>query len=142
MATALTALGAQVRVLGPDGERTIPMPGLHRLPGDTPEHDTVLAPGELIVAVDVPPLGDGARGTYRKVRDRASFAFGLVTLAAVVEVSDGTVVDARLALGPGAHAALRCELAEDPLRGAPATPESFARAADAELAQAQPLRDN
>ena len=91
MAVALTALGAQVAVLGPGGERRIHMPGFHRLPGDEPQRDTVLEPGELITAVLLPPPPDG-RGAYRKVRERASFSFALASIAAVLDVADGATL--------------------------------------------------
>jgi xanthine dehydrogenase YagS FAD-binding subunit len=144
MAVALAAIGAEVHVTGPDGERTIPIPGLHRLPGDEPSRDTVLEPGELITALELEPLSPAlaARSTYRKVRDRASFSFAVVSVAAAVDVSGGTVRDCRIALGAVAHGPWRAWRAEESLRGAPATDASFAAAADAELAQAQPLRDN
>lgn len=140
MAVALAALDASVRVLGPGGERVVPMAELHRLPGDDPSRDTTLAHGELITAIDVPALGMPSR--YRKVRDRASFAFALVSVAAAVRVADGVVADVRLALGGVAHRPWRATAAEEALRGRPATEESFAAAADAELAEARPLRDN
>ena len=140
MAVALAAIGATVHVLGADGERSIPIPGLHRLPGDQPQHDTVLNPGDLITAVE---LGEPApRSVYRKVRDRASFAFAVFSVAAVVELENGAVKEARIALGGVAHVPWRAERAEGVLRGAEATPEAFAEAADAELDAAQPLRDN
>jgi xanthine dehydrogenase YagS FAD-binding subunit len=144
MAVALAAIGAEVHVTGPDGERTIPIPGLHRLPGDEPSRDTVLEPGELITALELEPLSPAlaARSTYRKVRDRASFSFAVVSLAVAVEVAEGTVRDCRIALGAVAHGPWRAWRAEESLRGAPATEASFAAAADAELAQARPLRDN
>jgi xanthine dehydrogenase YagS FAD-binding subunit len=142
MAVALAAFGAVVRVRGADGERAIPMPGFHRLPGAEPQRDTVLAPGELITAVELPPLPLAARSRYRKVRDRASFAFAVVSVAAAVELDGATVRDCRLALGGVAHVPWRAERAEAALRGAGAEEELFARAADAELAAAQPLPDN
>ena len=144
MAVALAAIGADVHVTGPDGERSIPIPGLHRLPGDEPWNDTVLERGELITAVDLEPLAPrlAAHSTYRKVRERASFSFAVVSLAAAVDVADGTVRDCRIALGAVAHGPWRAWRAEDALRGAPATRHSFAAAADAELGQAEPLRDN
>jgi xanthine dehydrogenase YagS FAD-binding subunit len=144
LAVALAAIGAEVHVTGRDGERTIPIPGLHRLPGDEPSRDTVLEPGELITALEVEPLAPAlaARSTYRKVRDRASFSFAVVSAAVAVEVADGTVRDCRIALGAVAHGPWRAWRAEESLRGAPATEASFAAAADAELAQARPLRDN
>jgi xanthine dehydrogenase YagS FAD-binding subunit len=142
MAVAMAALGAQVHVTGPDGERTVPMPGLHRLPGDEPQRDTVLGPADLITSVELPALPFAVRSDYRKVRDRASYAFALVSLAAAVEVDDGEVRDCRIAFGGIAHAPWRAERAEEALRGVPASDESFVRAADAELGAAKPLRDN
>ena len=143
MAVALAALDAVVRVLGPDGERTIPLVEFHRLPGDEPQRDTVLEHSELITAIDLPPLAFAARSRYRKVRDRASYAFALVSVAAALAVTDdGMVRDVRLALGGVAHKPWRAWKAEATLRGAPATEASFRRAAEAELADAQPLPGN
>src|SRR2546422_8146353 len=142
MAVALAALDAVVRVLGPNGERTIPLVHFHRLPGNEPQRDTMLEHGELITAVDLPPLAFGVRSHYRKVRDRASYAFALVSVAAAIDVADGMVRDARIAFDGVAHVPWRATKAETVLRGAPATEELFRRAADAELADAQPLRDN
>jgi xanthine dehydrogenase YagS FAD-binding subunit len=138
MAVALAALDARVQVLGPDGERTVPFTELHRLPGDTPEQDTVLGHGELITAIDVPDLPIAARSRYRKVRDRASYAFALVSVAACLDVAGGQVRDARIALGGIAHRPWRARRAEEALRGAPATDESYRAAAAAELADARP----
>ncbi|MEA2321223.1 MAG: xanthine dehydrogenase YagS FAD-binding subunit [Solirubrobacteraceae bacterium] len=142
MAVALAAIGAEVLVTGPAGDRTVPIPGLHRLPGDEPQRDTVLAPGDLITAVDLPPLSLARRSTYVKVRDRASFSFAVVSIAAAVDVAGGTVRDCRIAFGGLAHAPWRAERAEEALRGRPAGEAAFLHAADAELAQARPLRDN
>jgi xanthine dehydrogenase YagS FAD-binding subunit len=142
MAVALVALDATVRVTGPDGERGIPLTELHRLPGDAPHVDTVLGAGELITAVDVAPLEFGAVSAYRKVRDRASYAFAVGSVAAALRAEGGVVRDVRLALGAVAHKPWRAYAAEQALRGRPATRESFLAAADAELAAAQPLRDN
>ncbi|RKN12187.1 FAD binding domain-containing protein [Streptomyces radicis] len=142
MAVALTALDAQVRVLGGAGERVVPMTEFHRLPGERPERDTVLEHGELITAVDLPPLAMAARSAYRKVRERASYAFALVSVAAALSVKDGVVVDARVALGGVAHRPWRAVRAEGALRGAPATEDAFRAAADAELADARPLPGN
>jgi xanthine dehydrogenase YagS FAD-binding subunit len=116
------------------------MPGLHRLPGDAPERDTNLEPGDLITAIELAP--GPARSAYRKVRERASFSFAVVSIAAAVDVRDGVVAECRIAIGGVAHVPWRAEAAETALRGKPATPEAFAAAADAELAAAQPLRDN
>ena len=140
MAVALAAIGAEVHVTGREGERTIPIPGLHRLPGDKPQHDTVLNGGDLITAVE---LGAPApRSTYRKVRDRASFAFAVFSVAAAVELEDDAMTDVRIALGGVAHVPWRAERAEEVLRGREPTAEAFAAAVDAELEAAQPLRDN
>ncbi|MFI9460865.1 FAD binding domain-containing protein [Streptomyces xiamenensis] len=138
MAVAMTALDARVHVLGPDGERTLPFVDLHRLPGDTPERDTVLEHGELITAIDLPAQPLARRSAYRKVRDRASYAFALVSVAAAVDVRDGVIVDARIALGGVAHAPWRARRAEDVLRGSEASDRSYLAAADAELADARP----
>jgi xanthine dehydrogenase YagS FAD-binding subunit len=142
MAVPLAAFDAVVHVVGPDGPRGIPLVEFHRLPGDAPERDTVLGNGELIVAVDLPLLPLAALSLYRKVRERASFAFALVSVAAALEVADGRVVDVRIAFGGLAHKPWRATAAEETLRGAVAGPEAFAAAADAELAAARPLRDN
>lgn len=142
LAVALTTLDAVVRVEGPNGPRSIPITELYRLPDDEPQRDTVLEHGELITAVDLPALPMAARSAYRKVRDRASYAFALVSVAAAVDVADGTIREARIALGGVAHRPWRARRAEDALRGAPVTEEAFRRAADAELAEARPLRDN
>ena len=125
MAVALAAIEATVEVLGANGERTIPIPGLHRLPGDKPQHDTVLNAGDLITAIE---LGAPApRSVYRKVRDRASFAFAVFSVAAAVELADGAIEEARIALGGVAHVPWRAERAEAVLRGAEATPGDASR---------------
>jgi len=143
MAVALAAIEATVHVHGRDGERTVPVPGLHRLPGDDPSRDTVLESGDLITAIELPAPGPWSQRTvYRKVRERASFSFALVSVAAALDVEDGVVRDVRIALGGVAHVPWRAQRAEGALRGAPATEESFAAAADAELEGAEPLRDN
>src|SRR5207245_4584804 len=133
MAVALAALDAVVRVLGPNGERTIPLAGFHRLPGDEPQRDTVLEHGELITAVDLLPLAFATRSRYRKVRDRASYAFALVSVAAALDVTGGIVRDVRIALGGVAHAPWRATKAEAALCGAAATEATFRRDAEAEL---------
>jgi xanthine dehydrogenase YagS FAD-binding subunit len=142
MAVALVALGAVVHVQGPDGARTIPVTEFHRLPGSEPERDTVLERGELITAVDLPPLGIAAHSRYRKIRDRASYAFALVSVAAALDVVDGSIRDVRLALGGVAHKPWRATTAEEALRGGPANAASFRAAAEAELAVARPLPGN
>ena len=142
MAVAMTALEAFVNVHGPDGERRIPIEDLHRLPGDEPERDTTLEHGELITAVDLPPLDLAYNSKYRKVRERASYAFALVSVAAALDVEDGVVRDVRLALGGVAHKPLRATKAEEALRGEPAGEENFRAAAEIELEDARPLREN
>jgi xanthine dehydrogenase YagS FAD-binding subunit len=142
MAVALVALDAVVRTQTPDGDRAIPLTELHRLPGDQPERDTVLEHGELITAIDIPPLDYATNSRYRKVRDRASYAFALVAIAAALDVADGEVRDVRVALGGVAHKPWRATKAEDALRGARATEDRFRAAAEAELADAQPLAGN
>ena len=142
MCVALAALGAVVHLRNARGERTLPFTDLHRLPEDRPDIETLLAPGELITAVELPALPFGARSTYRKVRDRASYAFALVSVAAALELDGDTVKDVRIALGGVAHKPWRAWKAEEALRGKPATAQAFRAAAEAELASAQPLRDN
>ncbi|MFG2564053.1 FAD binding domain-containing protein [Streptomyces sp. NPDC048567] len=142
MAVALAALDADVVLHGPEGERTVPVTDFHRLPGDNPDADTVVRPGELVTDVLLPPRADGTVSLYRKARDRASYAFALASVAAVLRVRDGRVEHAALAFGGLAHRPWRARAAEEILRGAPATDATFLRAADAELARARPLRDN
>ena len=103
MCVALAALDATVQVQGTGGERSIPMNDFHRLPGDTPQIETSLRPDELITAIHLPPLAFAKNSRYRKVRDRASYAFALVSVAAALEIEDGTIRNVRLALGGVAH---------------------------------------
>ncbi|WP_433048826.1 FAD binding domain-containing protein [Dactylosporangium sp. CS-033363] len=142
LAVALSMVDASVQYLGPHGQAAISVHDLYRRPGDRPDLDTNLPPGSLITGVVLPdcPLAAGSR--YRKVRDRASFAFAAGSIAAALDVRDGTVHDVRIAWGAVAHMPWRAWAAERALRGAPATAESFAAAADAELSGAKPLRDN
>jgi xanthine dehydrogenase YagS FAD-binding subunit len=142
MAVAMMALDATVVTVTLDGERRIPLRELYRPPGDDPSQDTVLGRGELVTAVELPDLPMAHNSRYRKVRDRASYAFALVSVAAALEVANGVVQDVRLALGGVAHGPWRATIAEDALRGEAATEESFRSAIEAELAQAEPLRDN
>jgi xanthine dehydrogenase YagS FAD-binding subunit len=142
MCVALAALGAIVHLKSAGGERRLPLTDLHRLPEEHPEIETMLERGELITAVELPALPLAGRSTYRKVRDRASYAFALVSVAAALELEGDTVKDVRLALGGVAAKPWRAWRAEEALRGKPATEESFSVAADAELADAKPLRDN
>ena len=143
MANALYALDAVVRVRSAGGrERTIPIDEFHRLPGDTPQRDTNLEHGELIVAIELPRSGFARNSYYLKVRDRASYAFALVAVAAALEVDGGTIRQARVVLGGVAHKPWRSREAEAALAGQPATEASFRRAADLALAGARPLAHN
>ena len=142
MAVALVALDARVRVVGPAGERVVSLGALHRLPGDRPDRETTLEPGELIIAVDVPPLAFASRSLYLKVRDRASFAFALASAAVAVDVRDGTVRDARIALGGVGTKPWRAAGAEEALRGRRAGRDAYRAAADAALAGAVPRAHN
>ncbi len=137
LAVALAALDARVHVYD---AAPIPLVDLHTLPGDTPHVETVLPPGALITAVSLPPLGIPSR--YRKVRDRASYAFAVASVAAALDVVDGTVREVRIAWGGVAPKPWRAYGAERSLRGGPATEAAFRAAADAELAAARPLPDN
>ncbi|KQM30900.1 FAD binding domain-containing protein [Sphingomonas sp. Leaf10] len=142
MCVALAALDAVVHVAGPEGTRTIAFDTFHRLPGDRPDLDTVLAPGELIVAVELLASPLAAHSTYRKVRDRASYAFALISVAAALSIEDGRIADVRIAFGGVAHKPWRAAKAEAALKGQVPDDAAFRAAAAAEFADAQPLRDN
>ena len=142
MCVALAALDAIVHLRGTAGERTVALCDLHRLPEDRPDLETVLDPGELITAVELPPSPIAAHSTYRKVRDRSSYAFALVSVAAALELDGDAIADVRVALGGVAPKPWRAWRAEEALRGRPATEATFLRAADAELADARPLVGN
>ena len=142
MCVALAALDAVVHVQGVDGARAIAFTDFHRLPEDRPDVETLLRPGELITGIALPPMAFARRSTYRKVRDRASYAFALVSVAAALDMEDGRIADVRLALGGVAHKPWRATRAEAALRGQPASAALFLDAARAELADARPLRDN
>lgn len=142
MCVALAALDAVIHLKSARGERSVAITEFHRLPGDTPQIENVLKPGELMVAVELPPSAIAARSTYRKVRDRSSYAFALVSVAAALDLEGDRVKDVRLALGGVAHKPWRAFRAEDALRGKTATSENFRAAAGAELIDAKPLHDN
>lgn len=143
MANALYALDATVRIRGQQGqERTIPIQDFHRLPGDAPEKDNNLQHGELIVAIELPKNNFADKSYYLKVRDRASYAFALVAVAAALETSNSDIKQARVVLGSVAHKPWRSLEAEKALVGKPATEETFKAAAEAALKDAKPLRDN
>ena len=136
MAVALAALEAVVLVSGPEGERAIPIADFHRLPGNTPHIDTNLGEDEIITAIELPAKGFARNYTYLKVRDRASYAFALVSVAAGLEMEGGTIKEARIALGGVAHKPWRLPHAEALLHGQPATPENFRKVAEAYIAGA------
>jgi xanthine dehydrogenase YagS FAD-binding subunit len=142
MCIAMVALDAIVHLEGPDGARAIELADLHRLPGDRPDIETELRPHELITAIEIPALSFAVNSTYRKIRDRASYAFALVSVAAAIDVEEGQIRDVRLALGGLAHKPWRALKAEAALRGQPAHEASFREAAEAELVEAIGLRDN
>lgn len=142
MCVALAALDATVHLRGAGGERKLALVDLHRLPDEHPERETNLHPGELITGVELPPLAFAARSTYRKVRDRASYAFALVSVAAALDVENGLVRDVRIALGGVAHKPWRARKAEAALQGQSAQEANFRAAAEAELADAVPLQHN
>jgi xanthine dehydrogenase YagS FAD-binding subunit len=137
MAVGLAALEAVVHVAGPSGERAIPAAEFHRLPGDRPEQDTNLAHGEIITAVELPAEDFSANWTYLKLRDRASYAFALVSVAVALQLEGRTVKRARLALGGVAHKPWRNLVAEAALEGRPAQRATFVEVADRILKQAQ-----
>ena len=142
MCVALAALDAKVQVVGPAGERTISFADFHRLPLDTPHRDTNLEPNELLAAVELPAQGFRTNYTYLKIRDRLSYAFALVSVAAALELEGDRIREARLALGGVAHKPWRDALAEGALRGQEANPATFRRAADVLLRDAKGFAHN
>lgn len=142
MCVALAALDATVQVTGRDGERSIPLVDFHRLPEDTPQIDTNLRADELITSVDLPALPAAKNSMYRKVRDRASYAFAIISVAGVLEVEDDTIKNVRLALGGVAHKPWRAFAAEKLLMGAQVNEETFKAAAAAELEPARGYKYN
>jgi xanthine dehydrogenase YagS FAD-binding subunit len=145
MSVALAALDATVRLRGPKGERAIPIADFHRLPGETPEKDTNLAHGELIIGVDLPPSASSdfsKNSFYLKIRDRASYAFALVSVAAALDLQGGSVRAARIALGGVAHKPWRATDTEKLLTGKPLEASTLNSAAEAAVANAKPYRDN
>ena len=130
MCVALAALEAKVHVTGPGGARVIAFADFHRLPGDTPERDTNLEPREIITAIELPRKGFDANYSYLKIRDRLSYAFALISVAAALELEGDTIKEARLALGGVAHKPWRDPAAEAALRGQRVGESGFAKAAD------------
>jgi xanthine dehydrogenase YagS FAD-binding subunit len=142
MCVALAALDATVRVRGSSGERSLAFPDFHRLPGDSPEIDTNLKEGELIVAIDLPPSLYAGHSHYLKIRDRASYDFALVSVAAALEIESGRIRSARIALGGVAHKPWRAESAEQLLTGQPLNPQAIEAAANESVRGARPLAQN
>ncbi|MBV8764836.1 MAG: xanthine dehydrogenase family protein subunit M [Hyphomicrobiales bacterium] len=142
MCVAMAMLEAMVRVTGASGERAIPFAEFHRLPGETPERDTNLSAGEIITAVELPPRGFARNYTYLKIRDRLSYAFALVSVAAGLELEGGTIKEGHFALGGIAHKPWRDPQAEAALRGQPANAKTFALAADIFLRDAEGYEHN
>ncbi|WBB67461.1 xanthine dehydrogenase family protein subunit M [Micromonospora sp. WMMD812] len=138
LAVALVALDAVVRTEGPAGSRSIPIDDFYLLPGQTPEREHPLSHGELITGVDLPPLPVAATSRYIKIRDRESYEFALASVAVAMAVAGGRIAEIRLALGGVATKPWRARAAERVLDGAPATVDSFTRAAEAEMAAAVP----
>jgi xanthine dehydrogenase YagS FAD-binding subunit len=142
MCVALAALDARVRVTGPAGERVIEFGDFHRLPGNTPQTDTNLHPNEIVTAVELPAQGFAKNYSYLKIRDRLSYAFALVSIAAALQLEGGVIKQARLALGGVAHKPWRDTAAEAALRGQRADQASFARAAELLLRDAKGYEHN
>ncbi len=142
MCVALAALDAIVEIEGAKGKRQIPFTDLHRLPGNQPQFDTVLQPGELITAVILPPMSAAKSGVYLKLRDRSSYAFALVSVAAIVEISQNKIKTARLALGGVAHKPWRATAAEQFLIGKSVDDDTLQQAATLALQGAKPLAYN
>jgi len=142
MCVSLAALKATVQVTGPQGKRTIAVRDLHRLPGKTPELDTNLAPNELITSIELPPSNAADHSHYTKVRDRQSYAFALVSVAAALEMDGQTIRSAQLALGGVAHKPWTSSEAENALAGATAGPDAFQHAAELLMAGAKGYEHN
>jgi xanthine dehydrogenase YagS FAD-binding subunit len=142
LAVALAALDATVHVRGRSGERAIPFTAFHVVPGQHPERENVLEPGDVITAIDLPALSYARRSLYLKVRDRASFAFALASAAVALDVQSGTVRNARVALGGIGTKPWRSVEAERALIGKPATLATFQAASAAALSGAHPRSDN
>src|SRR5439155_383492 len=142
MCVALAALDATVHVAGPAGARAIAFADFHRLPGNTPQRDTNLQPNEIVIAVELPARGFVANYTYLKIRDRLSYAFALVSVAAALELEGSTIREARLALGGVAHKPWRDPSAEAALRGQAANEATFTRAADVLMRDAKGFEHN
>jgi xanthine dehydrogenase YagS FAD-binding subunit len=142
MNVAMAALEATIHVRGTEGERSIPIADFHVLPGDTPQRETVLEPGDLITDVMLPPPAPGSRSLYLKLRDRASYEFALASAAVVLTVANGKIMRARIALGGVGTKPWRSTEAEGELTGQAAIEDIFRKAADAALRGAKPQSEN
>jgi xanthine dehydrogenase YagS FAD-binding subunit len=142
MNVAMAALEATIHVRGINGERSIPIADFHLLPGNTPERETVLEPGDLITHVTLPPPLPASRSFYLKLRDRASYEFALASAAVIVRIAEGRIAHARIALGGVGTKPWRSTEAEAVLAGEPASEPAFRRAADAALSGAKPQSQN
>jgi xanthine dehydrogenase YagS FAD-binding subunit len=142
MCVAMAALEATIHVQGQRSTRAIPIADFHLLPGDTPHRETVLEPGDLITHVELPPSKSGSKHVYLKLRDRASYEFALASAAVVLEVANGSIVTARIALGGVGTKPWRSHEAESALIGQPASTVAFRKAAEAALRDAKPQSEN
>jgi len=142
MCVALAALDPHVSLEGPGGRRTIPFHQLHRIPGATPHIENTLQKGEMILGIQLPALSFGARSHYLKIRDRASYEFALASAAVALDISGGTIRQARIALGGVGTKPWRSPEAEAVLAGAPAGEDSYRKAAEAALQSAKPQQHN
>jgi xanthine dehydrogenase YagS FAD-binding subunit len=142
MNVALAALEATIQIRGPKGERSVPIGEFHLLPGNTPQHETILEPGDLVTHVTLPPTPPGSRSLYLKLRDRASFEFALASAAVVITADGGKMTRIRVALGGVGTKPWRSPEAEAELTGQPATQAVFQKAADAALRDAKPQSQN
>jgi xanthine dehydrogenase YagS FAD-binding subunit len=142
MNVALAALEATIHIRGPKGERSVPIGDFHLLPGNTPQRETVLEPGDLITHVTLPPPAAGSRSLYLKLRDRASYEFALASAAVVVTTADNRITRARIALGGVGTKPWRSPEAEAELTGQPISEATFRKAAEAALRDAKPQSQN
>ena len=142
MCVAMAALEATIHIQGPSGSRAIPIADFHLLPGDTPDRETVLEPGDLITHVELPPPKSGSKHFYLKLRDRASYEFALASAAVILEIANGKVTSARIALGGVGTKPWRSPEAEAALVGQPANTANFRKAAEAAMRDAKPQSEN
>jgi xanthine dehydrogenase YagS FAD-binding subunit len=142
MCVAMAALEAVIHIQGPRGSRAVPIADFHLLPGDTPHRETVLEPGDLITHVELPPPRSRSKQLYLKLRDRASYEFALASAAVILEIANGTVASARIALGGVGTKPWRSSEAEAALFGQPANSATFRKAAETAMRDATPQSEN